>query len=626
MATGYTALPASSSSSGGWTRPSDWLPMPSVTSSDQKFVGLYAIFPDVFSTGVRVTFTDATDLVNLPQHGLYNGCTVRFTTINSTTGISINTNYYVINASLNAFNVAASPTGATIALTTDGNGIMEFSNANNFAAVSFTTSSGTYTVDWGDGSTPVNVASNTTAEYTYNFSYYDQTNTTLTSLGYKQAIITVTPTTANLTAINLQVIATTVPTQSTMATGFLDCTLSIPNCTSSGITIGGTIATHYYIERFTILNSGGCTNMNTLFRGCSSLRSVPLFNTSAITSMSSMFQSCTSLQSVPLFNTSAVTNMSQMFQSCASLQSVPLFNTSGVTNMQSMFNSCGTLQSVPLFNTSAVTNMSSMFNACGTLQSVPLFNTSAVTNMSSMFQSCTSLQSVPLFNTSAVTSSMSAMLQGCNTLNDCPIIIRRTCDITFTQLNQSALQNVFNNLITVTTAQTLTITSSWGASGAVTSNSCTTTAGSNVITTVNTTGLTVGMQVTGTNTPLTTAIAVTFTDSTDTVDLTAHGLSNGDEVSFATIVTTTGISINTIYYVVNATANDFQVSLTFGGAAIALTSNGTGTLRYRASITSIVAGTSVTMNKKMTGSGTQNLIFRNLQTGTALMKGWTITG
>ena len=554
MATGYTALPASSSSSGGWTRPSDWLPMPSVTSSDQKFVGLYAIFPDVFSTGVRVTFTDATDLVNLPQHGLYNGCTVRFTTINSTTGISINTNYYVINASLNAFNVAASPTGATIALTTDGNGIMEFSNANNFAAVSFTTSSGTYTVDWGDGSTPVNVASNTTAEYTYNFSYYDQTNTTLTSLGYKQAIITVTPTTANLTAINLQVIATTVPTQSTMATGFLDCTLSIPNCTSSGITIGGTIATHYYIERFTILNSGGCTNMNTLFRGCSSLRSVPLFNTSAITSMNQMFASCFSLQSVPLFNSSAVTNMSQMFQSCASLQSVPLFNTS------------------------------------------------------------------------AVTSSMSAMLQGCNTLNDCPIIIRRTCDITFTQLNQSALQNVFNNLITVTTAQTLTITSSWGASGAVTSNSCTTTAGSNVITTVNTTGLTVGMQVTGTNTPLTTAIAVTFTDSTDTVDLTAHGLSNGDEVSFATIVTTTGISINTIYYVVNATANDFQVSLTFGGAAIALTSNGTGTLRYRASITSIVAGTSVTMNKKMTGSGTQNLIFRNLQTGTALMKGWTITG
>ena len=551
MATGYTALPAASST--GWTRPSDWLPMPSVTSSHQKFVGLYAIFPDVFSTGVRVTFTDTGDLVGLTQHGLYNGCTVRFTAITSTTGISINTNYYVINASLNSFQLASSPGGAALTLTNDGSGTMEFSNANNFAAVRFTTSSGTYTVDWGDGSSPVNVASGTTAEYTYNFSYYDQTNTTLTSLGYKQAIITVTPTTANLTAINLQVIVTTVPSQSSMVTGFLDCTLSIPNCISSGITIGGTTAFHYYIERFTILNSGGCT------------------------SMSAMFQNCYSLQSVPLFNTSAVTNMSSMFSGCATLQSVPLFNTAAVTSMSFMLSGCTSLQSVPLFNTSAATSMVGMFNTA-------------------------------------------------STLNDCPIIIRNTSSVQSTQLNQSALQNVFNNLITVTTSQTLTITGAWGAGGAVTSNSCTTSAGSNVITTVNTTGLTVGMQVTGTNTPLTTAIAVTFTDSTDTVDLTAHGLSNGDEVSFATIVTTTGISINTIYYVVNSAANNFQVSLTFGGAAIALTSNGTGTMRYRASITSIVAGTSVTMNKNMTGSGTQNLIFRNLQTGTALMKGWTISG
>ena len=454
MATGYTALPAASST--GWTRPSDWLPMPSVTSSDQKFVGLHAIFPDVFSTGVRVTFTDSTDLVNLPQHGLYNGCTVRFTTINSTTGISINTNYYVINASLNAFNVAASPNGAALALTTDGDGIMEFSNANNFAAVRFTTSSGTYTVDWGDGSTPVNVASATTAEYTYNFSYYDQTNTTLTSRGYKQAIITVTPTTANLTAINLQVIVTTVPSQSSMVTGFLDCTLSIPNCTSSGITFGGTTALHYYIERFTIINIGGCTNMVSLFNRCGSLQSVPLFNTSAVTSMTNMFNNCSSLQSVPLFNTSAVTSMANMFNSCVSLISVPLFNTSAVTSMANMFNNCISLISIPLFNTSAVTSMLQMLSGCSSLKSVPLFNTSAVTNMGYMFISCSSIQSVPLLNTSAVTN-MTDMFQNCVTLNDCPIIIRNTSSVQSTQLNQSALQNVFNNLITVTTSQTLTI-------------------------------------------------------------------------------------------------------------------------------------------------------------------------
>lgn len=72
--------------------------------------------------------------------------------------------------------------------------------------------------------------------------------------------------------------------------------------------------------------------------------------------------------------------------------------------------------------------------------------------------------------------------------------------------------------------------------------------------------------------------AVTFTDTGDTVDLTAHGLINGDTVSFSVITTTTGITINTVYYVVGATANTFQVSLTAGGAALALTNNGTGTL------------------------------------------------
>jgi surface protein len=314
-----------------------------------------------------------------------------------------------------------------------------------------------------------------------------------------------------------------------------------------------------------------------------------------------------------------------MFATCLSLQSVPLFNTSAVTSMNSMFSNCYSIESVPLFNTSAVTSMNSMFSNCYSLQSVPLFNTAAVTNMGGMFYSCLSLQSVPLFNTVAVTN-MSDMFNACRSLDDCPVIFRVNSSLQATQLNQASLQNVFNNLATVTTGTTLTITGAWGASGAVTSNSCTTTAGSAVITTVNTTGVTVGMQVTNTNTPLTTPIAVAFTDSTDTVNLTAHGLSNGDEVSFFTIVTTTGIVINTIYYVVNATTNDFQVSSSFGGTALALTNNGSGTMRYRASVVSIVAGTSITMNRKMTGSGTQNLIFRNLQTGTALMKNWTITG
>jgi hypothetical protein len=70
---------------------------------------------------------------------------------------------------------------------------------------------------------------------------------------------------------------------------------------------------------------------------------------------------------------------------------------------------------------------------------------------------------------------------------------------------------------------------------------------------------------------------VTFQATGSTVTLNNHGLSSGDEISFIVITTTTGISLNTRYYVVNPTANTFQVSATKGGSALTLTNNGSGT-------------------------------------------------
>ena len=77
-----------------------------------------------------------------------------------------------------------------------------------------------------------------------------------------------------------------------------------------------------------------------------------------------------------------------------------------------------------------------------------------------------------------------------------------------------------------------------------------------------------------------TTYAVTFQDSGDTVTRTAHGLLNGQVISFSAITTTTGISVNVPYYVVNKTTNTFQVSLTYDGTALALTSNGSGYMTY----------------------------------------------
>lgn len=77
-----------------------------------------------------------------------------------------------------------------------------------------------------------------------------------------------------------------------------------------------------------------------------------------------------------------------------------------------------------------------------------------------------------------------------------------------------------------------------------------------------------------------TAVACTFTDSGDLVGVTSHGFAVNDVVSFPTVVTTTGLTVNTRYYVKTVPdANSFTVSDTVGGSTVALTTNGSGTVR-----------------------------------------------
>jgi len=598
MAVGSFRVPAGGgASTEDWVRPSDWLAMPTVTDVEQKFVGLHAIF----------------------QEG------------------------------------------------------------NNFAALLFTTSTGQYQVDWGDGSSPTLHNSNTKAEYAYNYATYDTGNTTLSTRGYKQAIITVTPVSGNLLTCNFQQRYT--GQNQAYATGFLDCIISMPNHSASAFAFSAETKTvnHNYVERFDIKTLGSCNNLISSFNGlislqsinlfntslivnfndafwnCLSLKSVPLFNTSSVTNMSRMFSNCISLTNVPLFNTSSVSNMNEMFNGCRSLKSVPLFNTSNVNSMSSMFNNCSSLKSVPFFDTANVSNISSMFSGCSILQNVPFFNTPSLTNCSQMFQSCTSLQNIPLLTTNLVTN-MSNMFFTCSSLQSIPALSTASitttsgtdfsvnfaisnvsldrCQMAFArtvgfgncQLSATAIEEILTNLVPRTaTSATITLTGNWGL-GTIVSRSFTITDGSTTITTGDTSSLVAGMQVTGTGSPLSSPVSVTFQDTGDTVTLVAHGLENDDEVSFASITSTTGLALNTIYYIVNKTTDTFQVASTIGGSPLPLTTNGSGTMRHRTEIVSIVANTSITMSRPMRGSGSQTLAFRTLKTGTALLKNWAVTG
>jgi hypothetical protein len=77
-------------------------------------------------------------------------------------------------------------------------------------------------------------------------------------------------------------------------------------------------------------------------------------------------------------------------------------------------------------------------------------------------------------------------------------------------------------------------------------------------------------------------LAVTTTDAGDLFTATAHGLSNGTPLTPTSITTTTGISVGVTYYVVTTAANTFQLAATPGGAAIAITSDGSAVMSQQA--------------------------------------------
>jgi hypothetical protein len=386
-----------------WVRPSDWLPMPTVESTEQKFVGLFAV-------------------------------------------------------------------------TNDGSGFLSV------------LARGAYTVDWGDGSSLEDVADNVQANHTYDYSAIS--NDTLSSRGYKQVIVTITPQSAQtLTVVNVA----RRPSQYTAnrSNAWLEMLLSAPSCTSF---IPTTVNTYEstWLERVAILshnitsfsyrfqrcfslqsveleNASNVTNMSGMFFDCSSLRTGPDLDTQNVTTVESMFSGCRALRTVPQYNTEKVETFFGMLENCQTLTHLPTFNikTTGTVSLSRMVSGCALLQFVPLIDTQAATSMNAMFSSCRTLQTVPLFDMGNVTDTQNMFSGCTNLRSLPAFNMSAVTSTSGMFTQGTpnNFLASAPFS-GTNADISFLNcaLGPAALNAIFTGLADRTDldSRTITVTGNWG--------------------------------------------------------------------------------------------------------------------------------------------------------------------
>ena len=310
---------------------------------------------------------------------------------------------------------------------------------------------GAYTVDWGDGVIE-NVVTNTKAQHTYTYSAIS--NSTISSRGYKQVLVRVTPQDGqNLTKLSLQQQHSAVAR--VQSVGWLDIAINGPSM--SLIYLGGLSIWASICENVDIYSLANPTSLAELFNNFASLQKFTIANTSLVSNTQNMFDGCRALRTVPLFDMASVTNATSMFYNCTSLLTIPLFNTSKLIGAQQMFTNCNSLRTIPLLDFSNVTNLIYTFQGCFSLQSVPLLNTVKVTNATQAFYQCLSLQTIPNFNFTA-SIGLDSILASTSVGKGAFQNVKVNSQYTNLFYNRAAVIEVFNGLASGVTSKTITIT------------------------------------------------------------------------------------------------------------------------------------------------------------------------
>lgn len=328
-----------------------------------------------------VTLTDSGDLITRNSHGYEIGDIVSFYRIQSTTGITEDVEYYVINTTQNTFQISTTDGGSAVALTTDGSASL---------------------------------------------------------LPYKIATVTYTLATQSgyISQINFQDVYALnssggLVSASRYSTGWLDLSISAPSANNIKLGTSSYNIYHPLLEKVTIVSSSlqstaqmfaglnrlknvvltensfdTLTNTQDMFRECYALEYVPFFDTSSCTNASTMFYNCYSLKELPLYDFSSVTQAGNIFAYCYSLKIIPKFDFSSCYNLYSAFQSCTAVKSIE-FDAPLATNFQFTFNACYNLKTVKI-NCTSLQNLSYAFYNCFGLVKVELTTSSSLTTTSRA--------------------------------------------------------------------------------------------------------------------------------------------------------------------------------------------------------------------------
>lgn len=332
--------------SGGYVPPSDWLELPSITSGENKFAGVVAVF-------------------------------------------DVSTNYITVDV---------------------------------------TVDSGTWSVDWGDGNSQTGIASGTVAEH--NLSYAGATGS-LTTRGYKTALVVVTTSGGNITGIDLT------NRHSGASDSYISPWLNIRLAGSSISTfdIAGSQTTIGALEQLDFVGTNSITNLGAFFSLCTALVKVANLDTSSATTMTN-HTSNSFIRELPTYDLSGATVLGSVFtqfygdeinisdmstltsasQLCRNTSTVKVINitngsTGSLTSLSQFARNTNSLQYINgLGDTSNVTDWNFFAQNSGLVE-VDAYDLSGATNLSNWLDGAHSVRRIKAYG-ATITHSISDCLLG----------------------------------------------------------------------------------------------------------------------------------------------------------------------------------------------------------------------
>ncbi len=350
---------------------------------------------------------------------------------------------------------------------------------------------GNYTVDWGDG-TIENFNSNALVEH--RFVYGDISNSTLTSDGYKQVIITITPqNNQHITYINFQN-TPTIYSGNGLTSTWLEMKMSL-NYISEFYFSSQNNNRHRFLKAFIWQGSEDFifTSLSYFFNECVDLEYVKFFNCSS-GNYNQIFNDCRSIKTIEgNFTFTTLTSFSNVFRNCYTLQKLPnIILNSGVSTgtFLNAFQNCYNLTNLDLsylslsapFTQLSISSTRSLFdppkiNFSGFSQIVFTFSSSGIQYLTSdyvfgniswnsLFTSTFNLMTLPSFNVSGITSYSNTFNNSFGNLLKCQIFnINSSINFSNKRLGRNEIVEIFNNLTdrTSTTSSNISITGCYGA-------------------------------------------------------------------------------------------------------------------------------------------------------------------